>query len=77
MSGVSEHRFLLLVAGPFRNRLCGRRPLHEDDENLFLGSDGVLGGFGEVELCRSFCLDLDGLSGLRIASHAGLAMHLF
>src|SRR6059058_170270 len=27
----------------FVTGLCGRRPLHEDDENLFLGSDGVLG----------------------------------
>jgi len=43
---------------------------------LLLGRDGVLGSLGNTEFHYRLGLDLDGLTGLRIAPHACLAMRL-
>src|SRR5437867_12946140 len=43
----------------------------------FLGRDRVLSRFRQIELCRSLGLDLNGLSGLGIASHTCFAVNLF
>src|SRR3954464_3783217 len=41
---------------------------------LFLRCDGVFRGFGYAEFHHGLGSDLDRLTGLRIASHAGLAV---
>jgi hypothetical protein len=43
---------------------------------LFLGSDGILGGLGYAELYHGLGLNLDGLASLRIASDTRLAVRL-
>ena len=46
------------------------------EQRLLLGSDRVLRSLGDAELHDGLGFDLDGFSGLRIASHAGFAMRL-
>src|ERR1700675_2710420 len=43
---------------------------------LLLGGDRVLRGLGDAELHDGLSLDLDGFTGLRVASHASLAVRL-
>src|ERR1039458_5566596 len=45
-------------------------------QRLLLGCDRVLRGLGDAELHDGLSLDLDGFAGLRVASHASLAVRL-
>src|SRR5579864_5359068 len=56
-------------------RPAGSRPsLKRKSRMLFLGRDRVLRGFRDAELHNGLGLDLNGLAGLRVASHAGFTV---
>src|SRR5215813_9164223 len=42
-----------------------------------LGSDCILRGLGDAELYNGLSLDLNRFAGLRVPSHAGLALRLY
>src|SRR5581483_7849031 len=57
---------------------AGRAPAfhYKGNQELLLGSDGVLGGLGDAEFHHRLRLDLDRFAGLRIAANASLAVRL-
>src|SRR6266852_8395779 len=63
-------------AADTKGRLLSRPFIQNRKRKLLLGRDGVLGCFGDAELHHRLGFDLDGFTGLRIASQAGLAMSL-
>ena len=46
------------------------------EQKLLFRGDRVFRGLGDAELHNGLRLDLDGFAGLRVASHAGLAVRL-
>ena len=67
-----------VVESLYRRKKAGalRRLLNSAGTKLLLGCDGVFRSFRDAEFHHGLGSDLDRLTGLRIASHAGLAVCL-